>query len=109
MNTLPPARELPRIPTGPDDELVFRAPWEAKAFALVVELHRQGHFTWLEWATQLGQEIKAAGTHDDGSAYYLLWLAAAEKLVAAKALAATAELAMRKASLTAAQGGVVGM
>ena len=41
MNTSPPELDgLPRIPRGPDDDLVFRSPWEAKAFALVVSMHR---------------------------------------------------------------------
>lgn len=93
------------IPRGADDTPVFHAPWEAKAFALVVALHRAGHFEWHEWTAQLGAEIAAAGRADDGSAYYLLWLAAAEKLVADKDLCAAAELAGRKQALTTAQGG----
>lgn len=99
------ALALPGIPTGPDDEPVFAAPWEAKAFALVVELHRAGHFTWTQWAEQLGAEIRAAGADDDGRGYYLLWLGAAEKLLAASAVCDGDELAARKAALEAAQGG----
>lgn len=98
------AQTLPTIPRGPDDEPVFRQPWEAKAFALVVQLSRQGHFTWTEWADQLGSEIAAAGPDDDGRDYYLLWLAAAEKLVGRKGLCADGELAARKSGLAAAQG-----
>ncbi|MEX2482075.1 MAG: nitrile hydratase accessory protein [Gammaproteobacteria bacterium] len=97
------AQALATIPRGPDDEPVFRQPWEAKAFALVVQLSRQGHFTWKEWAEQLGSEIAAAGPADDGRDYYLLWLAAAEKLVGRKGLCADGELATRKSGLAAAQ------
>ena len=105
MKPIPAVRDIPRIPTGADDDIVFNNPWEAKAFALVVHLYQQGHFTWPEWAEQLGREIAAAGADDDGSNYYLLWLAAAEKLVADKALCPGSELSARKAALEAAQGG----
>ena len=105
MKPIPAVRDIPRIPTGADDDIVFNNPWEAKAFALVVHLYQQGHFTWPEWAEQLGREITAAGAEDDGSNYYLLWLAAAEKLVADKALCAGPELNVRKAALEAEQGG----
>jgi len=104
---IPPARAIPHLPTGPGDEPVFANPWEARAFALVVHLYQQGHFTWPEWVEWLVAEIKAAGDTVDGSAYYLLWLAAVEKLVAGKHLCAGRELAGRKAVLEAAQGGPV--
>lgn len=102
---IPAVADIPRIPTDASAEIVFNNPWEAKAFALVVHLYQQGHFTWPEWAEQLSREIKAAGEGDDGSGYYLLWLAAAEKLVADKALCQTADLHGRKSALEAAQGG----
>ncbi len=103
MSEVPSLRDIPRIPTDDDDEIVFKNPWEAKAFALVVHLYQQGHFTWPEWAEQLGIEIKAAGVEDDGSQYYLLWLTAAEKLVDAKSICARAELLDRKTMLAHAQ------
>ena len=31
------------------DAPAFREPWQAKAFAMVVLLHRQGRFEWDEW------------------------------------------------------------
>jgi hypothetical protein len=37
---------IPRDRDGP----VFRAPWEAQAFAMAVTLHERGVFTWQEWA-----------------------------------------------------------
>ena len=83
---------IPRDAEGP----VFREPWEAQAFAMAVSLHERGHFTWKEWAAQLAREIAAAGP-DDGSTYYLHWLAALEKIVAEKGLVPPDELARRKA------------
>ena len=86
---------IPRDAEGP----VFRAPWEAQAFAMAVMLHERGHFTWKEWADRLADEIaaaKARGEPDDGTRYYYFWLAALEKLVAAKRLVLADELADRK-------------
>ena len=89
---------LPAIPRNAEGP-VFRAPWEAQAFAMVVMLHERGHFTWTEWAERLADEIAAAkkrGEPDDGTRYYYVWLAALEKLVADKRLVLTDELAERK-------------
>lgn len=86
---------IPRDAGGP----VFRAPWEAQAFAMAVMLHERGHFTWKEWAGRLADEIaaaKARGEPDDGTRYYYFWLSALEKLVADKGLVLQDELAARK-------------
>ena len=69
---------LPAIPRD-DDGPVFRAPWEAQAFAMAVMLHERGHFTWKEWAARLADEI-----------------AALEKLVAAKRIVLADELHARR-------------
>jgi nitrile hydratase accessory protein len=93
-----PLDALPAIPRDADGP-VFRAPWEAQAFAMAVMLHECGHFTWKEWAARLADEIAAAktrGEDDDGSRYYYFWLATLEKLVAEKRLIAADELATRK-------------
>jgi nitrile hydratase accessory protein len=71
---------LPRDDSGP----VFAAPWQAQAFAMTLHLHAKGLFTWNQWADALGAEIRAAGAADDGSRYYEHWLAALEKIVAAR-------------------------
>ena len=47
---------LPRDDAGP----VFKAPWEAQAFAMTVKLHERGVFTWREWAAALAAEFRAA-------------------------------------------------
>ena len=93
---------LPRIPRdegGP----VFAEPWQAQAFALAVNLSEAGHFTWREWATALADELKVAasrGEPDDGSHYYEHWLAALERLVAAKGLSDPAAMLARKEAWT---------
>lgn len=77
---------VPGIPRD-DDGPVFRAPWEAQAFAMAVLLHERGVFTWSEWAAALAREIKraqAAGDADTGETYYRHWLATLENLIAEK-------------------------
>lgn len=87
----------PRDAEGP----VFREPWEASAFALVVKLSEAGHFTWSEWVSYLSKEL----AHDDhgpidladdsADDYYAHWLSALEKLVADKALLSEAAIEQR--------------
>ncbi|WP_167772237.1 nitrile hydratase accessory protein [Bradyrhizobium frederickii] len=82
---------IPSIPRD-DDGPVFRAPWEAHAFAMALTLHQRGVFTWPEWAAALAHQIKraqAAGDPDTGETYYLHWLATLEGLVASKGVAST--------------------
>jgi nitrile hydratase accessory protein len=109
MSALPPALMPASTPDpGPPAEPVFAEPWQAQAFALAVELHRRGLFTWREWADALAAEIAAGGAaaasdadaasapvQGDGAAagvYYGQWLAALEKLVIAKGAGRGAEL-----------------
>ena len=101
-------------------EPVFAEPWQAQAFAMVLQLHQRGLFSWPEWAAALAAQISAAqpaghtghtgqteGTEvtddsdggddahdsDDGRTYYRHWLAALEALVTSKGAASTAQLA----------------
>jgi nitrile hydratase accessory protein len=82
---------VPGIPRD-DDGPVFREPWEAQAFAMALALHGKGLFTWNEWAAALADEIARAqrsGDPDAGETYYRHWLAALERLVAAKGVASS--------------------
>ncbi|MHB8619209.1 MAG: nitrile hydratase accessory protein [Chloroflexota bacterium] len=81
-------------------EPVFREAWEAQAFAMATLLQERGHVTAKEWTEALSREIASArerGEPDDGTRYYDHWLAALERLVAAKGLIDAAELAAREA------------
>src|SRR5262252_1122778 len=83
---------IPRDASGP----VFRAPWEAHAFAMALALYEKGLFAWNEWARMLGEEIKkaqAAGDPDTGETYYHHWLATLERMVAEKGVATPEALA----------------
>ena len=97
---------LPRLPdtsTTPDTvdrpngaQAVFAEPWQAQAFAMTLQLHQRGLFSWPEWAAALAAQISSAqatGDADLGDTYYSHWLAALESLVAAKGASSAAELA----------------
>ena len=92
MNTSPP--DLPGFPRDSEGP-VFKEPWEAKAFAMVLRLHERGLFTWTEWAEALAHEIRAAqstGDADSGDTYYQHWLRALESMVARRGAASNEEL-----------------
>ena len=77
------------LPTGAADAPVFAEPWQAQAFAMAVQLHAKGVFTWPQWAQTLSQTIanaRASGDPDDGSGYYQHWVDALEHLVLAQNL-----------------------
>jgi len=80
----------------PDNERPpFSEPWEAQIFSLVLELHRQGAFSWSDWAARLSSEIAAAkqrGETDREDTYYCFWLAALETLLVEKSLMSEPEL-----------------
>jgi nitrile hydratase accessory protein len=91
------AQDLASLPAIPRDDggPVFRAPWEAQAFAMAVLLSERGVFTWPEWSARLADEIAAArarGEEDDGRRYYRHWLAALESLLADKGVVPGTEL-----------------
>jgi nitrile hydratase accessory protein len=91
----------PGLPLGTDlagdgASPVFAEPWQAQAFAMTLQLHERGLFSWPEWAAALSAQIaaaQAAGDADLGNTYYRHWLAALEALVTAKGAAQHSELA----------------
>src|SRR2546427_9762021 len=98
--SIAPEADLRALPALPRDEAgpVFKAPWEAQAFAMTVSLNARGVFTWREWADALAAELAAAasrGEPDDGSHYYEHSRAAPRKLVARKKLIPGQELERR--------------
>ncbi|WP_328809200.1 nitrile hydratase accessory protein [Roseibium aggregatum] len=91
--------ETPRLPLDQDGGPVFSAPWEARVFAMTLQAHRAGVFSWGEWAQALGVELAKDG---DGSGdtvgYYDRWIDAFEKLLREKDVAASGELKALKAA-----------
>ena len=78
-----------------DPDHVFSAPWEARAFAIALQLCESGHFTWDEFRDHLIAEVSASdrirardGTSDHGE-YYDHFLRTLEKLLEEKGIAHT--------------------
>ncbi|GAB4520723.1 MAG: nitrile hydratase accessory protein [Roseibium sp.] len=83
--------ETPALPLGEDGGPVFAAPWQARVFAMTIEAHRAGLFTWSEWTEVLGAEL-AQESDGDPPDYYDSWLIAFEKLLTVKGIAAAGQL-----------------
>ena len=73
-----------------DPDHVFSAPWEARAFAIALQLAESGYFTWDEFRESLISEVRASdkirardGTTDHGE-YYDHFLHALEHIVEEK-------------------------
>ena len=75
--------DIPRDEGGP----VFKAPWEALAFGLVLNLHQRGVFEWKEWADTLAAVIREAGDQEHRDSYYLHWVKALERVVIGRGMA----------------------
>ena len=98
MSASPFDEVIPRDAEGP----VFDAPWQARAFAVVVRLCQDGHVEWAGFRQRLIAEIAAADAAGDGkTGYYEHWLAACEALLAARGMADAGDLAARKAHIAA--------
>jgi nitrile hydratase accessory protein len=76
-------------------ELVFEAPWQGRAFGMVLSLRRHSPFPWSEFRDRLEREIAKAGPEDDGTRYYEHWLGALERLVVERGLVDGDELRQR--------------
>ena len=91
-------------PPSANGELLFAAPWEARAFGMAVSLCRAGYFTWDEFQAELIAAIarwEATAGEDDDYPYYRCWLQALEVLSERKGLAAAEPLAARVEALAA--------
>ncbi len=96
MTAIAPCPGQPWLGDAKTGGPVFAEPWQAQAFAMAVQLHERGLYTWTEWAAALSAQIaaaQAAGDADLGDTYYRRWLSALESLVTAKGAARADELA----------------
>lgn len=88
LRALPPDLAIPRDETGP----LFAEPWEARAFAVIVDMNARGLFAWKEFQEWLVAEIRESEGAGLCRPYYLNWLHAAERLLESKGLASDAEI-----------------
>ena len=84
---LPAGLDIPMDAEGP----VFVEPWEARAFAMVIDLNQRGLFAWKDFQSLLVDEIGRSEHEGLGQPYYTSWLNAAERLFERLGLAARAE------------------
>ena len=84
--------------TTPPEQPVFSEPWQAQAFALTLQLHAAGWFSWQEWSRYLAETIRTDGRPDESGndPYYRHWLTALEKLVMDKQLLSETEHRQRQ-------------
>lgn len=79
-------------------ELVFAAPWEARAFGLAVALNEAGVYPWRDFSQGLAAETAALEQHGVHASYYERWLETLTKLAVAKGLMTPEELDARTAA-----------
>ena len=79
-------------------ELVFEAPWEARAFGLAVALNEAGVYPWRDFSQGLAAAETATLEQQGAPAsYYERWLETLEKLALARGLVTLDELDARTA------------
>ena len=78
-------------------ELVFEAPWEARAFGLAVALNEAGVYPWRDFSQGLAAETAALEQQGTSASYYERWLETLEKLAIARGLVTLDELDARTA------------
>ena len=78
--------QSPQLPISTEGDPVFPEPWNAEVFAMTVHLHRQGLFTWPEWAETLSTELHRPRRCQNGSDYFDCWSDALCKLLVARGI-----------------------
>lgn len=88
--------EVQSIPRK-DGEAVFNEPWEARAFAMAVELNEKGVFSWSEWGNIFSANLKVNSQSQQPASYYRVWMKTLEQLVEAKEISNRKERLSRQA------------
>ena len=93
----------PAAPPRSNGELVFTAPWEGRAFGLVLALVDAGVVSYEEFRQRLIDRIaawEAEPPAGEAFSYYRCWFEALEQVVDAHALVQEADVAERAAELS---------
>ncbi len=80
-------------------DVVFHAPWEARAFAIALTLCQSGKYDWEEFRRRLMSEVSASSSDE----YYRQFFRALERLLADKGIVDQADLVGRMRELAAQQ------
>jgi nitrile hydratase accessory protein len=81
-------------------ELVFEAPWQARAFGIAIALAQQGRYAWDDFRRQLiASNAQAEHEADESAAtrYYEQWLASLERVLEDRGICSPEELERRTA------------
>jgi nitrile hydratase accessory protein len=93
------------LPNFGEADLIFAEPWEARAFAIIVNLAQAGHFAWGEWVDCFSQEVARATAAEAAGApaktYYEQWLDAAETLLVEKGITSHPQLMAKRFAIGA--------
>jgi nitrile hydratase accessory protein len=79
-------------------EPVFDAPWQSRAFGLVVRLHAAGVYPWDDFKALLIDEVSKQPCKDDAldsTQYYLQWVNAFWRLLVSKGILSEQEMKVR--------------
>jgi nitrile hydratase accessory protein len=79
-------------------EPVFDAPWQSRAFGMVVRLNTQGVYVWDEFKHRLIEQIAAGDSTDvppNSSPYYYQWVEAFWQLLIEKGILSEREMLAR--------------
>jgi len=75
-----------------EKDVIFSAPWEARAFAMAIRLSQSGICTWDEFRRHLiveigrGDKVSAHGWIEDHDRYYAYFLRALEQVLREKGI-----------------------
>lgn len=81
-----------------EDQSVFPEPWAAEVFALAVQLHQNGFFSWSQWTEALALELNKPGRCHLGTDYFDCWCDALCKLIVDRGLLEEGQIAEMQAS-----------
>jgi nitrile hydratase accessory protein len=79
-------------------EPVFDAPWQSRAFGMVVRLHTSGVYPWDDFKKLLIEEVSkqpCKGSTPESSEYYEQWVDAFWRLLVKKGIFSEAEMRAR--------------
>ncbi len=93
---LPPMTGVIAYPRK-NGEPVFEAPWQSRAFGMVVGLHTAGLFSWNDFKALLIEEVAALRTEPlEADQYYSQWMKAFWRLLMAKGILSETEMLARR-------------
>jgi len=96
--TISEIRQKEELPEDADN-INFQAPWQARAFSIVLSLYEKDLFTWNEFQSRLIEQVQdedhAQINNQLESVYYQQWISALENLLVEKGICNPEEIIER--------------